>query len=105
MSGFLSGWLREESLKESLRLGTACGAIVVSRHGCSPAMPTPEELEYFLRMPERPHRLRDDGWLQHLHRATTRREPEELCVLAVDHRWQLEAVVDELRVEIGRAHV
>ena len=102
MSGFLSGWLREEPLEECLRLGNACGAIVVSRHGCSPAMPTPEELEYFLNMPERPHRLRDDAWLEHLHRTTTRREPEELRVLAVDHRWQLEEVADELEVERGR---
>src|SRR5215208_5273153 len=99
MSGFLSGWLREKPLEECLRLGNACGAIVVSRHGCSPAMPTSEELEYFLIMPERPHRLRDDEWLVHLHRATTRREPEELRVLAVDHRWQLEEVVDELGVD------
>jgi 5-dehydro-2-deoxygluconokinase len=102
LSGFLSGWLREESLEECLRLGNACGAIVVSRHGCSPAMPTPEELEYFLNMPERPHRLRDDAWLEHLHRTTTRREPEELRVLAVDHRWQLEEAADELGVERGR---
>jgi len=62
-------------------------------------MPTPEELEYFLSMPERPRRLRDDEWLEHLHRTTTRREPEELRVLAVDHRWQLEEVVDELGVD------
>jgi 5-dehydro-2-deoxygluconokinase len=102
MSGFLSGWLREEPLEECLRLGNACGAIVVSRHGCSPAMPTPEELEYFLNMSERPRRLRDDVWLEHLHRATTRREPEELRVLAIDHRWQLEEVVDELGVDRGR---
>ena len=102
MSGFLSGWLREEPLEECLRLGNACGAIVVSRHGCSPAMPTPEELEYFLNMPERSRRLRDDVWLEHLHRATTRREPEELRVLAIDHRWQLEEVVDELGVDRGR---
>ncbi len=102
MSGFLSGWLREEPLEECLRLGNACGAIVVSRHGCSPAMPTPEELEYFLNMPERPRRLRDDGWLEHLHRTTTRREPEELRVLAVDHRWQLEEAADELGVDRGR---
>jgi len=102
MSGFLSGWLREEPLEECLRLGNACGAIVVSRHGCSPAMPTPEELEYFLDMPERPRRLRDDGWLEHLHWATTRREPAELRVLAVDHRWQLEEVVDELGADRER---
>jgi 5-dehydro-2-deoxygluconokinase len=102
MSGFLSRWLREKPLEECLRIGNACGAIVVSRHGCSPAMPTPEELEYFLAMPERPRRLRDDEWLEHLHRATTRREPKELRVLAIDHRWQLEEVVDELGVDRGR---
>ena len=102
MSGFLSGWLREEPLEECLRLGNACGAIVVSRHGCSPAMPTPEEIEYFLGMLERPRRLRDDAWLEHLHRTTTRREPEELRVLAIDHRWQLEEVADGLGVGRGR---
>ncbi|MDF2704176.1 MAG: PfkB, partial [Rubrobacteraceae bacterium] len=100
--GFLSGWLREQPLEECLRLGNACGAIVVSRHGCSPAMPTPEELEYFLNMPKRPRRLRDDEWLEHLHRTTTRREPAELRVLAIDHRWQLEEVVDELGVDRER---
>ncbi len=102
MSGFLSRWLREEPLKECLRIGNACGAIVVSRHGCSPAMPTPEELAYFLNMTERPHTLRDDEWIEHLHRATTRREPKELRVLAIDHRWQLEKVADELGVDRER---
>ncbi len=102
MSGFLSGWLREEPLEECLRLGNACGAIVVSRHGCSPAMPTTEELEYFLALEEKPRRLRDDVWLEHLHRATTRNDPEELRVLAVDHRWQLEEAADELGVDRGR---
>src|SRR3712207_6668000 len=75
MSGFLSGWLGGEALEECLRLGNACGAIVVSRHGCSPAMPTKEELGYFLALPEKPRRLREDEWLNHLHRATTHREP------------------------------
>jgi 5-dehydro-2-deoxygluconokinase len=102
MSGFLSLWLRDEPLQDCLRIGNACGAIVVSRHGCSPAMPTPGELQYFLEMPDRPRRLRDDEWLEHLHRTTTRREPAELCVLAIDHRWQLEEVADELGVERGR---
>jgi 5-dehydro-2-deoxygluconokinase len=102
MSGFLSGWLREESLEECLRLGNACGAIVVSRHGCSPAMPTSEELEYYLPRAGELRRLQDDEWLNHLHRATTRNDPEELRVLAIDHRWQLEEVADELGVERGR---
>jgi 5-dehydro-2-deoxygluconokinase len=102
MSGFLSGWLREEPLEECLRLGNACGAIVVSRHGCSPAMPTREELEYFLALPEKPRRLRDEEWLNHLHRATTRKSPDELHVLAIDHRWQLEEVADGSGADRGR---
>jgi 5-dehydro-2-deoxygluconokinase len=102
MSGFLSGWLREKPLEECLRLGNACGAIVVSRHGCSPAMPTTEELEYFLALEEKPRRLSDDEWLNRIHRATTHREPKELNVLAIDHRWQLEEVTDELGVDRGR---
>lgn len=102
MSGFLSGWLRGEPPEECLRLGNACGAIVVSRHGCSPAMPTTEELEYFLGLEEKPRRLRDDAWLEHLHRATTRNDPPELRILAVDHRWQLEETADELGVDRGR---
>jgi 5-dehydro-2-deoxygluconokinase len=102
MSGFLSGWLREEPLEECLRLGNACGAIVVSRHGCSPAMPTQEELKYFLALEEKPRRLSDDEWLNHLHRTTTRKSPDELHVLAIDHRWQLEEMADELGVDRGR---
>ncbi|HEX4991989.1 MAG TPA: 5-dehydro-2-deoxygluconokinase, partial [Rubrobacteraceae bacterium] len=102
MSGFLSGWLREKPLEECLRLGNACGAIVVSRHGCSPAMPTTEELEYYLALEEKPRRLSDDEWLGRIHRATTHREPNELRVLAIDHRWQLEEVADELGVDRGR---
>jgi len=53
-------------------------------------------------MAERPRRLRDDGWLEHLHRVTTRREPAELRVLAIDHRWQLEEVADEFGADRGR---
>jgi 5-dehydro-2-deoxygluconokinase len=102
MSGFLSGWLREKEPEECLCLGNACGAIVVSRHGCSPAMPTSEELEYFLALEEKPRRLSDDRWLDRIHRATTRKEPEELRVLAIDHRWQLEEAADELGVDRGR---
>jgi 5-dehydro-2-deoxygluconokinase len=102
MSGFLSGWLREEPTERCLTLGNACGAIVVSRHGCSPAMPTREELEYYLPRAGKLRRLWDDEWLGHLHRATTRNAPEELRVLAIDHRWQLEDTAEELGAERGR---
>ena len=37
-SGFLSGWVRGEDYDACCRYANACGALVVSRHGCSPAM-------------------------------------------------------------------
>jgi 5-dehydro-2-deoxygluconokinase len=48
LSGFLSGWLRDANWQECCRRGNACGAIVVSRHGCSPASPTDKELVWYL---------------------------------------------------------
>ena len=104
MSGFMSGWLEDEPPEECLRLGNACGAIVVSRHGCSPAMPTREELKYFRSLAEKPHSLKDDDWLNHLHRTTTRNVPGRLHVLAVDHRWQVEEIADEAGADYERLH-
>jgi 5-dehydro-2-deoxygluconokinase len=96
MAGFLRGWLKGEPLERCCEWGNACGAIVVSRHGCAPAMPTWPELERFLAMPERPLRLREDVELEHLHWATTRgRVYDELTVLAIDHRSQFEELADE----------
>jgi 5-dehydro-2-deoxygluconokinase len=91
MGGFLRGWLRNESLEESCRMGNACGAIVVSRHGCAPAMPTWPELQSVLgtagELPTESF-LRH---LEHLHWASTRAHDfSELMVLAIDHRSQFE---------------
>jgi 5-dehydro-2-deoxygluconokinase len=47
LSGFLKGWLRGEDMRRC-RYANGCGALVVSRHGCAPAMPSPVELDYFL---------------------------------------------------------
>jgi len=91
MAGFLRGWLRDEPLQTCCEYANACGAIVVSRHGCAPAMPTWEELQAFLDGSQRPFRLRDDVALEHLHWASTRgRVHEDLTVLAMDHRSQFE---------------
>lgn len=93
MAGFLRGWLRDAPLEDCCAWGNACGAIVVSRHGCSPAMPTWEELQSFLQGGERPFRLRDDTALEHLHWATTRaKQYPSLTVLAMDHRSQFETL-------------
>jgi 5-dehydro-2-deoxygluconokinase len=91
MGGFLRGWLRHEPLEQCCRLGNACGAIVVSRHGCAPAMPTWPELQLFFAAHQRKFRLREDAELEHAHWATTRaRRCEELHILAIDHRSQFE---------------
>ena len=90
MGGFLRGWLRGEALAECCRFGNACGAMVVARHGCAPAMPTWPELQLFLSAENR----RTDAFfrhLEHVHWASTRRhEYPELMVLAIDHRSQFE---------------
>lgn len=91
MSGFLRGWIRSEPLTQCCAYANACGALVVSRHGCAPAMPSWEELQFFLIHGSNTRRLREDARLEHLHRATTRtRRWAELVILAFDHRVQLE---------------
>ena len=103
MAGFLRGWLRDLPLETACEYGNACGAIVVSRHGCAPAMPTWEELQRFLDGSARPLRLRDDAELEHLHWATTReRHYDELTVLAMDHRSQFEDLCRELNADPAR---
>ena len=95
MAGFLRGWLRGESVRQCCHWANACGALVVSRHGCAPAMPTWAELQHFLERGVRTPRLREDAALAHVHRATTRRAVHTpLFVLAFDHRTQLEAMAD-----------
>lgn len=106
MAGFLRGWLRGEALDTACEYGNACGAIVVSRHGCSPAMPTWEELQQFLSAQSRPFRLRDDAVLEQTHWATTRAgEWHELTVLAMDHRSQFEALCKQLGADPVRINV
>jgi 5-dehydro-2-deoxygluconokinase len=47
-SGFLYGYLEGWPLERAARLGNACGAIVVTRHGCANFMPTLDEVAAFL---------------------------------------------------------
>ncbi len=103
MAGLLRGWVRDEPLAQCLRYANACGAIVVSRHGCAPAMPSWDELNHFLRHGSPTSRLREDALLEHLHRATTRtRHWPSLAVLAFDHRSQLEALAAQTGAEAQR---
>ena len=93
LAGYLCGVLEDLSPGRSAALGNACGALVVSRHGCTPAMPSRIELDSWLARREPPRQPRNDAALNHLHRATTwRDDPRPLCVLAFDHRSQFEQI-------------
>ena len=91
MSGFLRGWLRNESHESCAAYANVCGALVVSRHGCSPAIPTAEELDYYLGQAERMSCPDLDDEVKYLHRVTTRRPARwpEIHALAFDHRRHL----------------
>lgn len=90
MSGFLKGWLNDESDERCCQLANACGGLVVSRHACAPAMPTLVELEYLFNSPVPITRPDQDAVLQRLHRVSVpRREWQPLFIFAFDHRGQL----------------
>jgi 5-dehydro-2-deoxygluconokinase len=87
-AGVMTGLLTGKDLVESARLGNACGAIVVSRHACAPAMPSAAELAHWFGGARAP-KVDSDRQLVHLHRTTVRRRAwEELNVMAFDHRAQ-----------------
>ena len=91
MSGFLLRWLRNASWQTCMQTANACGAIVVSRHGCAPAMPNKEELDYFLQhVGSRQNILQGRGMARRHRRSNLGSAADrELFVLAFDHREQL----------------
>ncbi len=96
LSGFLAGWLRGMRPEQAARLANACGALVVARHGCAPAMPTRREVEAFMAQQPTPLVPRLDPGLTHLHHTTTRRKTwDDLRILAFDHRLQFEALATQ----------
>ena len=103
MEGFLRGWLRDESLETCCTYANACGAMVVSRHACSPESPSWIELVDYLDNGSPHFRLREDSRLAHIHRATNRPSQwPEVRALAFDHRSQLEVIADAHDVDRGR---
>ena len=103
MSGFLRGYLNDETLKKCCQYANACGALVVSRHGCAPAMPSREEIDYYLSRKKEILRPDLDNHLNHLHRVTSRkRNWQELFLLAFDHRSQLVEMAIEANTSLNR---
>ena len=85
MAGLLKGWLDGEDWPIALKYANACGALAVSRHGCTPSYPSLAELEYFLDRGVRTPALRKDRDLEQVHWATNRSaEWPDLKVFAFD---------------------
>jgi 5-dehydro-2-deoxygluconokinase len=102
MSGLLKGWLDGEPWPTALEYANACGAFAVSRHGCTPAYPSWEELQFFLQRGVVTPALRKDAALEQVHWATNRhRDHQTMRVFAFDHRLQLEAMEGATTQKIG----
>jgi 5-dehydro-2-deoxygluconokinase len=103
LAGFLKGWLRGEDYAACCRLANGCGALVVARHGCAPAMPTPVELEAFLARAGVLRQPGQDAALTRLHRASAARTQwPELCVFAFDHRNQFFELAQQAGADVQR---
>lgn len=102
MSGLIKGWLDGEDWTKTLTYANACGAFAVSRHGCAPAYPSWEELQFFLKRGVVTPALRKDAELEQLHWSTNRAgEWPDMRVFAFDHRIQLEEVPGATPEKIG----
>jgi myo-inositol catabolism protein IolC len=102
MSGLLKGWLDDEDWPTTLKFANACGAFAVSRHGCTPAYPIWEELQFFFARGIVRKDLRNDGELEQVHWATNRHgDWSQMRVFAFDHRAQLEEMESASPDRIG----
>ena len=102
MSGLLKGWLDGEDWPKALEYANACGAFAVSRHGCTPAYPSWEELRFFLARGVKRPDLRNDAELEQVHWATNRKgDWSTMRVFAFDHRKQMEEIPGASPARIG----
>ncbi|MDA0837352.1 MAG: 5-dehydro-2-deoxygluconokinase [Planctomycetota bacterium] len=97
MGGFLRGWLRGEDWETCGKFGNANGALVVSRHGCAPAMSSFRELSFFMENYHSRPDILESKELELLHRVANVGNPaaSKKLILAFDHRWQFETSCDE----------
>ncbi|MES2144494.1 MAG: 5-dehydro-2-deoxygluconokinase, partial [Pseudomonadota bacterium] len=103
MSGLVKGWMDDEPWPVALTYANACGAFAVSRHGCTPAYPSWEELQFFLKRGVTTPALRKDADLEQIHWSTNRRRDwPEVRAFAYDHRSQLEDIPGATPDKIAR---
>jgi 5-dehydro-2-deoxygluconokinase len=103
MAGLLRGWLGGEDWVTALTWANACGALAVSRHGCTPSYPSWEELMLFLRRGVVTPAVRMDPVMEQIHWSTNRHgDWPVLRAFAFDHRKQLEEIPGATPERIGR---
>ncbi len=103
MSGLLKGWLDGEDWPTTLKYANACGAFAVSRHGCTPAYPSWQELQFFFERGMKRPDLRNDVALEQVHWASNRHPDWPLVrIFAFDHRIQLEELEGATNEKIGQ---
>jgi 5-dehydro-2-deoxygluconokinase len=101
-AGLMTGLLTGNGFAEAAAIANACGAIVVSRHACAPAMPTPAELAHWFSGARNP-KVDADATLAHLHRTTSARPSwPELNVMAFDHRSQFVDLARAAGADVAR---
>jgi len=102
MSGLLKGWLTDQNWQTTLKYANACGAFAVSRHGCTPAYPSWDELQYFFGTGIQNPALRKDAALEQIHWSTNRTgDWPQMRVFAFDHRMQFEEMEEATPERIG----
>lgn len=103
MSGLLKGWLTDCDWITSLTYANACGAFAVSRHGCTPAYPSWDELEFFLKRGIETSALRQDQALEQIHWSTNRdKDWPVMRVFAFDHRLQFEQMAEKIGASVDK---
>ena len=102
-AGLMVSLLQGLSWADATQVANACGAIVVSRHGCSVAMPTRAELTHFFANLTASRHPDQDAQLRHLHGVTTPHQSyDELVALAFDHRLQLSDLCHQAGVSLAQ---
>ena len=98
MSGLLRGWLTGKQWPVALTYANACGALAVSRHGCTPAYPSWDELQFFLDRGIINTGLRSAPELAKIPWSTNRPnrqnplEKPSVRIFAFDHRSQMKDI-------------
>ena len=107
MSGFLRGWLREKSLEICALYGNACGALVVTRHGCSSSSPSFEEIDYFINNFDNIQDLAHHPKMNLMHLRTELGPPRKkrMFVIALDEQIPFEIFCEKNGVSFDQISV